>query len=317
MRREDLLVRTVIQTGLTLLVSATAAVAQQRADLEFEPRVGAPAYEPAGGPTVAIDAAHKNWHTAAGRFAPFASLVERDGYVVRSFTTEFTSESLGDVDVLVIANAAADTLTEGSERLPTGSAFKSEEVAAVKEWVEQGGRLLLIADHMPSGGEAFDLAAAFGVLFSNGFAYSGLRNRLPDIFSNENGLLLDHPIVRGRGPEEAVDSVATFRGQVFQATSEVDPIMVYGATAFTLLPVDAAADFDERTPRVPSPGWYHGVTLSAGMGRVAIFGEAAMFTAQVFGEQGRKAGMNHAEAGQNAQFVLNVMHWLSGLLEEH
>lgn len=308
--------RTVILAGLAVFVSSTSAVAQQRADLEFEPQVGAPAYDPTGGPTVAIDAAHMNWHTASGRFSPFAKLVERDGYVVRDFNTEFTAQALRDVDILVIANAAADTLTEESERLPTGSAFESEEVAAVKEWVEQGGRLLLIADHMPSGGEALELAAAFGVLFSNGFAYSGLRNLLPDIFSTENGLLIDHPIVRGRGPEEAVDSVATFRGQAFQATSEVHPIMVFGETAFTVLPVDAAADFDEGTPRVPSPGWYHGVTLVVGTGRVAIFGEAAMFTAQVFGEQRRRAGMNHAKAGQNAQFALNVMHWLSGLLDE-
>jgi hypothetical protein len=27
-------------------------------------------------------------------------------------------------------------------------------------------------------------------------------------------------------------------------------------------------------------------------------------------------GMNHPSAAENAQFVLNVMHWLTGLLED-
>lgn len=47
---------------------------------------------------------------------------------------------------------------------------------------------------------------------------------------------------------------------------------------------------------------------------VAAFGEAAMFSAQV-GSDREPMGMNDPEADQNYQFVLNVMHWLSGLLE--
>lgn len=38
-------------------------------------------------------------------------------------------------------------------------------------WVESGGRLLLIADHMPLAGSAAKLAAAFGASFTDGFAY--------------------------------------------------------------------------------------------------------------------------------------------------
>jgi hypothetical protein len=47
---------------------------------------------------------------------------------------------------------------------------------------------------------------------------------------------------------------------------------------------------------------------------VAVFGEAAMFSAQVSGPQRRPMGMNAPRAGQNPQFLLNVMHWLAGLL---
>ena len=304
-----------LYTVVLVVLSPSAAVSQQEADADFRPEISAPAFPLASGPTVAIDEGHKNFHTMGGRFRPFADLLEQDGYVVRPFRGRLSLDALGDLDILVIANAAADTLGLAPHVLPTSSAFEPEEIRAVREWVEAGGRLLLIADHMPSGGEAYDLAAAFGVLFSNGYTYSGLGNPNPDVFSRSAGLLKEHPITRGRTPAEAIDSVATFRGQAFQATADVQALMVYGDAAFTLLPWDSTLDFDDRTPRVPSPGWYHAVTLTPGAGRVAIFGEAAMFTAQVFGEARRKAGMNHPSASQNAQFVLNMLHWLSGHLD--
>lgn len=299
--------------ALVLVLGARAAAAQQRADPDFHPQVGDPAYAAGSGPLIGIDAAHNNWHTAEGRFAPFAQLLEADGYRVESVGNAFTLARLTEIDVLVIANAAADTLSVQSERLPTASAFTSEEVESIRSWVAEGGRLLLIADHMPSGGEAYELAAAFGVLFTNGFAYSGLGNPLPDMFRRSDGGLRDHPITRGRGSNESIDSLATFRGQAFQARLPVAPLLVFGPEAFSLVPADATADFTEDTPRVPSPGWFQGVALTHGAGRVAIFGEAAMFTAQLFGEQ-RRLGMNHPAATQNAQFVLNVLHWLSDLL---
>jgi hypothetical protein len=49
-------------------------------------------------------------------------------------------------------------------------------------------------------------------------------------------------------------------------------------------------------------------------GRAAFFGEAAMFSAQVAGPDRIPIGMNGPQAEQNYQFVLNLMHWLSGLL---
>jgi len=55
--------------------------------------------------------------------------------------------------------------------------------------------------------------------------------------------------------------------------------------------------------------------MKFGKGRLAVFGEAAMFTAQVSGNSKRKMGMNHPAAKQNAQFFLNVIHWLDGLIE--
>ncbi|MCA1635955.1 MAG: hypothetical protein LC802_20255 [Acidobacteria bacterium] len=55
-------------------------------------------------------------------------------------------------------------------------------------------------------------------------------------------------------------------------------------------------------------GWTQGATLRSGKGRVALFGEAAMFTAQLAGPNRVRFGMNAPEAPQNAQFLLNVLH---------
>jgi hypothetical protein len=64
------------------------------------------------------------------------------------------------------------------------------------------------------------------------------------------------------------------------------------------------------------------IAFNVGRGRVVISGEAGMFTAQVFREKdenGRdkfvgKMGMN-VSGNDDRQYVLNVLHWLSGLLK--
>ena len=69
---------------------------------------------------------------------------------------------------------------------------------------------------------------------------------------------------------------------------------------------------DSATPRVEVGGWLQGAVKDAGKGRAAFFGEAAMFTAQSAGAERRPMGMNAPGAEQNAQFVLNLLHWLAG-----
>jgi hypothetical protein len=63
---------------------------------------------------------------------------------------------------------------------------------------------------------------------------------------------------------------------------------------------------------IPVGGWLQGAVMPFGSGRAAFFGEAAMFSAQLSDNQ--PMGMNAPRAEQNFQFVLNVMHWLSGIL---
>ena len=298
--------------SLLVVVVCGSVGAQQTADTAFLPVIDTPTYESGSGPVVMIDEAHNNFHTADGRFLPFAELLRRDGYTVKGSATAFVLDSLKTGDVLVISNALHERNTE-EWSLPTPSAFTAEEIETVRQWVEAGGSLFLIADHMPFPGAAADLAGTFGIIFNNGFALDTLK-RGPPIFNRTHKTMLSQMITNGRNETERVDSVASFTGQAFQDDNpDFQPLMVLDSGYISLVP-DTAWVFNESTEIVPVEGWYQGGVLTYGKGRVAIFGEAAMFTAQkvVVDDEERRAGMNTPVAEQNLQFLLNLMRWLTG-----
>ena len=305
-------------TALALSVLVTSALlalstnAQQVADTSFKPPLPDPAYRPGRGPVVMVDEAHFNFHTAEGRYQAFSEILRRDGYVVRASTLKFSKASLRGGQILVIANPLAErNRTDWS--LPTPSAFSEEEVKAVRDWVQGGGSLLLIADHMPFPGAAGTLASAFGIRFSNGYAIDE-KAQGPMLFRLSDGTLKDHQITRGRAQAERVDSVATFTGSAFQVEGEAQPLLVLGPSVSSFM-TSVAGQITSETPRTPVGGWYQGAVIRFGKGRVGVFGEAAMFSAQLAGPNRRPMGMNAPVAAKNPQFLLNVMHWLSGRLQ--
>ena len=116
-----------LSVTLTTALAAATAEAQQVPDDNYNPPIANPAYPAGGGPVVAIDEAHFNFHTMGGRFGPFARLLQRDGYVVRPSTSQFSAQSLRGVDILVIANplARSTAAQDPDYRLPTPSAGRS------------------------------------------------------------------------------------------------------------------------------------------------------------------------------------------------
>ena len=304
-------------TWVSLLIVANLAPlvvsAQQVPDRTFRPEISSPAYAADSGPVVAVDAGHRNFHTLTGRYTTFGDILRSDGYRLAEIDAPLTHGRLGGIDVLVIANAG--TGAGAPWTLPTPSAFDSAEVATVVEWVSAGGSLFLIADHMPAAGATASLASAFGIEFTNGYTVQPRPEGYPgDLFTRADRSLKDHPITRGRTPRERTDSVVSFTGQAFQATVPVDTLLQFGPDAFTFLPVEAGVRFTDETPRVPSPGWLHAVTLEVGEGRVAIFGEAAMFSAQLAGPDEVPMGLNHPSAKGNTQLLLNTARWLTRVI---
>lgn len=297
----------------------------QSADPDFKPYVVDPAYPNHKGerPVVAIDEAHYNFHTMKGRYRAFANLLKNDGYHVVGSQKTFTQTNLQGIDILVIANALNEinydrVACELNAKLPTPSAFTDQEIQAVMNWVEGGGSLLLIADHMPFAGAAEKLADAFGITVINGYTFPADYHYMIK-FKSVDGSLSNHPITEGRiGKNEAVTSVTSFVGQAFflQPSSKAQPIMVLGDGTRTILPVNVkalpakpSAPTDLAIPNISSVGMLQGATLALGKGRVVIMGEGGMLSAQKSGKI--RMGMNNPEAQQNKQFVLNTLHWLS------
>src|SRR5256885_17121866 len=132
--------RKLVLLPAVIVMTATATVnrsyAQQVADPNFDAKVAHPAYAKTG-PKVLFDEAHNNFHTASGRYKPFADLVASDGYRVAPNREAFTKEGLRGCDILVIANA----VWPGRMAAPDRSApvFTEAECAAVRGWVKDGG----------------------------------------------------------------------------------------------------------------------------------------------------------------------------------
>src|SRR5216684_4744989 len=293
-----------------VLFSSTGIMAQQVADPNFDAKVAHPAYAK-NGPKVLFDEAHNNFHTASGRYKPFADLITNDGYRVTPNKQKFSAETLKGYDILLISNAL------GAPRMnvPDASspAFTDAECDAVRDWVKAGGSLLLIADHAPMGAANQILAQRFSVDMSKMFTIDSQNydkeSNNPGfiIYTRASGRLADHAITRGRNDSERVNKIIAFTGQSLKGPAD--------SVAFMKL-ADSAEDAMPGVNANPASaaGRAQGIAMSFGKGRVVVLGEAAMLSAQLAGPNGMKFGMNRPGI-DNRQLALNIMHWLSGLLK--
>jgi hypothetical protein len=279
------------------------------ADPAFDARVAQPAYTKKR-PRVLFDEAHNNFHTAAGRYKPFAELIANDGYLLKTNRKQFTKEALDGYDILVIANAQGDDDMDDEKAFEP--AFTEAECDAVHDWVRGSGSLLLIADHAPFGVAAEILAKRFEVEMSKGYTVDSSNydqesgNKGFILYTRDNQLLADHHITQGRDATERVNRVMSFTGQSLKGPE--------GSVAFLKL-ADTAQDISPATQQTASAaGRAQAIAMKFGKGRVIVLGEAGMLSAQVVGPERRPFGMNHPGI-DNRQLALNIMHWLSGLLK--
>jgi hypothetical protein len=291
--------------GAALTVTAPG---QQQADSKFDARLTHPAYLTIH-PKVLFDEAHNNFHTASGRYKPFVDLISNDGYQIVPNKQKFATETLKEFQVLVIANALGSSNVDAIEA--SDPAFTQPECDTVREWVRNGGALLLIADHAPAGAAAAILSASFGVEMSKAYTAdpTNFQRIALDVswimYSRENKALGDHAITRGRDESEQINRVLSFTGQSLKGPQGSAPILKLSDAAYDV--------FDGNKPQQaklsPAAGRSQAVALEFGKGRVVVFGEAAMLTAQE-----KNFGMNYPGI-DNRQLALNVMHWLTGLLK--
>jgi hypothetical protein len=262
-----------LAVGLLLFLPTPALSGQQVPDSAFHFSDLDPAYELGSGPRVCIDGAHHNFHRIDGRYLAFATLLREDGYRVEEIRTEFTPGYLGECDVLVIANAAAAVNAE-DRSYPHPSAFSKEEINAVLGWIRAGGGLFLVVDHAPWPGAAADLAVLLGFSLFDGYVGAGVFGALDDDAIREAaevfnvtpeelrdafggpGELGQHPILSGRSPREAINSVYTGTGHAFFPSENVEPLLTLGdAPGAIMLYLHLPEVSQEEWPSFSLSGW--------------------------------------------------------------
>src|SRR5215475_13961291 len=295
---------------LLVATASSFSFAQQVADPNFDAKVSRPAYTK-NGPKVLFDEAHNNFHTASGRYKPFADLITNDGYQVTPNKEKFAAQTLKRFDILVISNALGAAQMYAPEA--ASPAFTEAECDAVRDWVKAGGALLFIADHAPMGSANQILADRFGVNMSKMFTADPQNydiesnNRGFIIYTRESGRLADHPITRGRNDSETINKIIAFTGQSLKGPPDSVAFMTLADSAVDAMP-------GENANRTSAAGRAQGIAMNAGKGRVVVLGEAAMLSAQLAGPNKMQFGMNRPGI-DNRQFALNVVHWLSGILK--
>lgn len=295
--------------SIFLFILSSFSFGQQIADSTFHYANKYPIYKNSQGTVITLDEAHFNFHTLSGRYYTFARLLEEDGYILNAGRSAFTSDYLSTVKILVIANALPDT---SDWTLPAKSAFTTAEINDLRKWVMNGGSLFLIADHMPFPGAYSQLGLAFGFNFINSYALR--KDKKAEMFSRELKNLTSNRITSGRNKSEQVDSIRIFGGSAFIPPSGATIISKLDDNYNIYLPTKAeklsATKIDDTTAVLSGHGLVNGAFMEYGRGRIVVFGEAALFSAQLQGVEKRKMGMNNPQARQNPQFLLNIIHWL-------
>src|SRR5689334_21242192 len=86
-------------------------------------------------------AGHYRWEgTNPGGYSQLAALIEQLGAQTRTIVEPLNAHNLKDVDVLIIAHPDDSAGTAQSMYISDG------EIAALEEWVREGGRLLLFGN---------------------------------------------------------------------------------------------------------------------------------------------------------------------------
>ncbi len=311
-----------------LMVMSSAACAQQHVpDRTDQPPPEVPAYAEAG-QLILFDEAHGSGQTIEGQYAGFAALAEADGYRVESGTQRFNEPgALDDIDILVISNPA---LVVGG---PNPSAYSVTEIRAIEAWVRGGGALLLAANQYPHNVSAQELGRAFGVRMGGGIAFRLLPDETASsqlMFSDDTHTLGQHPILAGRGGDEVIRAVQSSTGQsitgpegstVLLALLSADRQAGNWAALGTINErLAAGEDPDLVLSELSRPALTaQGVAFEYGEGRVVVLGDAGMLSVQGLAlpqgsSQPDPVSGPQAAHRDDAQFTLNIFHWLSRLI---
>lgn len=289
---------------------STTAHSQQVPDMDFQFNNTAPKFADGNGPILLLEAVHSPF-VQRGSFDPLLKLAKEDGFQPGYLNYKITANSLEKLQILAIINSYRQDYTAFSAMEPP-SAYEDSEIIAINEWVKNGGRLLLIADHAPFSGGTSKLAESFGFTFFNSFVLetSSLPFRNGAIkYDLSYGLNENSPIIAGQHANKKIERFMIFTGSAFIAP--VNAISVLNIpNGFSALIMKSNQQDIGSVPQINVSGLSQGATMEVGKGRIAVFAEAASFSAQIINKI-KLHGMNNPRADQNALFVLATLRWLA------
>lgn len=293
-----------------LLFTNLALSAQMLNDSPFNATVQNPKYAIGKGPKVLFDAGHFNFIVKWGLAKPLIDVATSDGYQIKIDSMQFSKSYLADYKLIVIMPAMPFEF--GSKNIITNEiTFKPEELNALHDWVNNGGRLLMFSEHAPIDKSVTPLFNKFGIQLSIGIMadsnncdssikIAGYQTLLK--FTKNNGLLnMNHPIVKGENKNEMVNNLVTYGGSGLTGEG-YDNIFKLSSTAYT-------RKWNGNEPL--GAGNSQCLAGKVGKGKLVALGDCNGFTAMYINMSGKKftAGMQ-VQNYDWKQFVLNTIHWL-------
>lgn len=273
---------------------------------------------PAGeGPAVLVDNAHWNSATSSRGLVGFAALLGADGYRLLPDGNATRAEVLADARIGVVANplGLSGVMRGLVARLGLSpitvfddDALWVQEMETVLQWVDNGGSLLVAVDEGPPARAVRGLALRLGLDVHEGVVVDlgHSEPRAPErlVFSRENDLIGQHPIVDGDQVHPAVNRVVSVGGTALSAPPGVDVLLRLSPSAVEVPQLGVSP-----AEGTPVAGLARAVAFERGRGRVVVVADTSLLTA-LLDDDGVPYGLG-AEGSQADRFVRGVMRWLA------
>ncbi len=264
-----------------------------------------------------VDNAHWNSATTSRGLVGFAALLRADGYRLLADGNAARAEMLADARIAVVANplGVSGVARQLAERLGLPAltflddeALWLQEMETVVQWVENGGALLVAVDEGPPARAVRGLTSRLGIDVRPGVVLD-LGNSEPLaperlVFSRENGLIGDHPIVAGFSDAPAVNRAVSVGGPALSAPPGVHVLFRLGPSAVEVRRLGASP-----VDGTPVPGLARAVAFERGRGRVVVVADLSLLTSLADAD-GQPYGLG-ATGSNNDRFARNVLRWLS------
>jgi hypothetical protein len=286
-------------------------------DAAYTPAIGTPNWPGGQGPAVLVDNAHWNSATTARGLTAFATLLRADGYRVLPDGNSTRAEMLADARIGVVANplGLSGELRGLAARLGLppltfldDEALWVQEMETTLQWIENGGSLLVAVDEGPPARAVRGLAVRLGLEVREGVVMDlgHSEPRAPErlVFSRENGLIGQHPIVDGDAMHQAVNHLVSVGGSAIVAPAGVDVLLRLSPSAVEVprLGVSPAQG-------TPVAGLARAVAFERGRGRVVVVADTSLLTGLV-DDDGAVYGLG-SDGTQADRFARAIMRWLA------